>query len=102
MLTDGDKGVIIQRDKKTYAVAPHIPCGVIEPDTLRKIADTAEKYNAAAVVFGHRDRRHDSRCVVRYPVAFGSTGKRGVRDHEEVQRVKLVRLVRPVRLERKG
>lgn len=49
MLQDGDKGVIIQRDKKTYAVAPAVPCGVISPQNLRKIADTAEKYNAAAL-----------------------------------------------------
>ena len=39
MLQDGEKGVIIQRDKQTYAVAPHLPCGVISPDTLRKMAD---------------------------------------------------------------
>lgn len=49
MLEDGDKGVILQRDKTTYAVAPHIPCGVVSPDTLRKIADVAEKYNVAAL-----------------------------------------------------
>lgn len=49
MLKDGELGAIIQRDKETYAVAPHIPCGVVTPDTLRKIADTAEKYNAAAI-----------------------------------------------------
>ena len=49
MLQDGDKGVIIQRDKQTYAVAPHIPCGVIQPQTLRKLADVAEKYNAQAL-----------------------------------------------------
>jgi NAD(P)H-nitrite reductase large subunit len=49
MLQDGEKGVIIQRDKQTYAVAPHIPCGVVSPDTLRKLADVAEKYNAAAL-----------------------------------------------------
>ncbi len=49
MLNDGDKGVIIQRDKETYAVAPHIPCGVVSPDTLRRIADVAEKYNCAAL-----------------------------------------------------
>ncbi len=48
MLTDGEKGAIIQRDKETYAVAPHVPCGVITPETLRKIADVAEKYNCAA------------------------------------------------------
>ncbi len=49
MLQDGDKGVIIQRDKQTYAIAPHIPCGVIKPETLRKLADVAEKYNAQAL-----------------------------------------------------
>jgi len=49
MLQDGEKGVIIQRDKQTYAVAPHIPCGVVGSDTLRKLADVAEKYGAAAL-----------------------------------------------------
>jgi NAD(P)H-nitrite reductase large subunit len=49
MLQDGDKGVIIQRDKKSYAVAPHIPCGVVQPETLRKLADVAEKYGAQAL-----------------------------------------------------
>jgi NAD(P)H-nitrite reductase large subunit len=49
MLQDGQKGVIIQRDKKTYAVAPHIPCGVVSPETLRKLADVAEKYGAQAI-----------------------------------------------------
>ncbi len=49
MLKLGEKGAIIQKDKKTYAVAPHIPCGVVTPELLRKIADTAEKYNAQAL-----------------------------------------------------
>jgi NAD(P)H-nitrite reductase large subunit len=49
MLKDGDRGVIIQRDKKTYAVAPHIPCGVVTSEILRKIADVADKYDAAAL-----------------------------------------------------
>lgn len=49
MLKDGESGAIIQRDKQTYAIAPHIPCGVITPEKLRKIADTAEKFNAAAL-----------------------------------------------------
>ncbi len=49
MLKLGEKGAIIQRDKETYAVAPHIPCGVVTPELLRKIADTAEKYNAQAM-----------------------------------------------------
>jgi len=49
MLQDGDKGVVLQRDKQTYAVAPHVPCGVIEPETLRRIADVAEKFGCAAI-----------------------------------------------------
>ena len=46
MLNDGEKGAIIQRDRETYAIAPHIPCGIVTPEMLRKIADVAEKYNA--------------------------------------------------------
>lgn len=49
MLEDGEKGVILQRDKETYAVAPHMPCGVVSPAALRRIADVAEKYKAAAL-----------------------------------------------------
>ncbi len=49
MLKLGEKGAILQRDNKTYAVAPHIPCGVVTPEMLRKIADVAEKYNAQAI-----------------------------------------------------
>lgn len=49
MIKDGDKGAILQRDKATYAVAPHIPCGVVSPDLLRKLADAADKYQVSAV-----------------------------------------------------
>ena len=49
MLQDGEKGVIIQRDKKTYAVAPHIPCGLVRPEQLRRLAEIAEKYQAQAL-----------------------------------------------------
>lgn len=41
-----EKGAIIQRDKETYAIAPHIPGGVTSPATLRKIADVAERFAA--------------------------------------------------------
>ncbi|MDY6850217.1 MAG: NAD(P)/FAD-dependent oxidoreductase, partial [Thermodesulfobacteriota bacterium] len=44
-----EKGAIIQRDKQTYAVAPHIPGGITNADQLRKIADVAEKYQAQAL-----------------------------------------------------
>ena len=49
MLETGEKGTILQRDKTTYAIAPHVPCGVITPELLRKLADAADKYNVAAV-----------------------------------------------------
>jgi NAD(P)H-nitrite reductase large subunit len=49
MLQDGQRGVVIQRDRKTYAVAPHLPCGVVTPAMLRKIAEVAEKYHAQAL-----------------------------------------------------
>ncbi len=41
-----EKGAIVQRDRETFAIAPHIPGGIITPAGLRKIADVAEKYNA--------------------------------------------------------
>ena len=44
-----EKGAILQRDKETYAIAPHMPGGVTSPGYLRKIADVAEKYNAQAL-----------------------------------------------------
>ncbi len=49
MLKLGEKGAIPQKDKETYAIAPHIPCGVVTPDLLRKIADVSEKYQAQAL-----------------------------------------------------
>ncbi len=49
MLKLGEKGAIPQNDNETYAIAPHIPCGVVTPDLLRKIADISEKYQAKAI-----------------------------------------------------
>ena len=49
MLKLGEKGAIPQNDNETYAIAPHIPCGVVTPELLRKIADVAEAYNAKAI-----------------------------------------------------
>ena len=48
MLKDGEKGVIRQRGKKDvrYAVAPHVPCGMVKPDQLRTLADVADKYHS--------------------------------------------------------
>lgn len=45
-----EKGAVLQRDKKTYAIAPHIPGGVIQDfNVLRKMVDVAEKYGAQAM-----------------------------------------------------
>lgn len=43
-------GAIIQRDKQTYAIAPHIPGGIIfDTNQLRNIADVADKYQCKAL-----------------------------------------------------
>ena len=39
MLNDGEKGVIIQRDKQTYTVVQYLPCGVVTSGQLQVIAD---------------------------------------------------------------
>lgn len=49
MLKDGEKGAVLQRDKQTYAIVPHIPLGLITPAQLRAIADVAEKYQSSAL-----------------------------------------------------
>jgi NAD(P)H-nitrite reductase large subunit len=49
MLRLGEKGAIPQRDNQTYAIAPHIPCGLLTPELLRRVADVAEKYSVKVV-----------------------------------------------------
>jgi NAD(P)H-nitrite reductase large subunit len=45
-----DKGAVLQRDRETYAIVPHIPGGIIlDIGMLRKFADVAEKYEAKAL-----------------------------------------------------
>lgn len=44
-----EKGAIVQRDRETYAIAPHLPGGLVDADTLIKIAEVAKKYNAATL-----------------------------------------------------
>ena len=41
-----EKGAILQRDGETYAIAPHIPGGIVQPEILKKIAEVAEKYGS--------------------------------------------------------
>lgn len=52
-----EKGAILQRDKETYAIAPHIPGGIITDfNLLRKLADTAEKYGVKAIKLTSAER----------------------------------------------
>jgi NAD(P)H-nitrite reductase large subunit len=51
-----EKGAILQRDRETFAIAPHIPGGLVSPEQLRKIADVAEKYNAKALKITSAER----------------------------------------------
>lgn len=44
-----EKGAVLQRDKETYAIAPHVPAGLISSDQLRKLADVADKYKVSAI-----------------------------------------------------
>ena len=41
-----EKGAILQRDRVSFAIAPHIPGGFTDSATLRKICDVADKYHA--------------------------------------------------------
>lgn len=53
---DGPRGAILQRDKKTYAVVPRIPAGLIKREDLKAIAEVVEKYDIPIVKItsGHR------------------------------------------------
>ncbi len=49
MLKDGQKGVILQRDKETYAIAPHIPCGIVTAELLEKFVQVAKRYSSTTL-----------------------------------------------------
>jgi NAD(P)H-nitrite reductase large subunit len=44
-----EKGAILQRDRESYAIAPHIPGGITDTATLRKICDIADKYGVQSI-----------------------------------------------------
>ncbi len=56
MLKDGEKGAVLQRDKETYAIVPHVPLGVVTPAFLKKVAEVAEKYGVKAMKLTSADR----------------------------------------------
>ncbi|MFZ5944548.1 MAG: NAD(P)/FAD-dependent oxidoreductase [Bacillota bacterium] len=44
-MSDSAREGILQRDKETLAIVPKIPMGLLSPEMLEKIAQTAKKYN---------------------------------------------------------
>lgn len=44
-MVETPRGAIIQRDKETYAIVPKIAMGLVDGDTLVKIAEVVKKYN---------------------------------------------------------
>ncbi len=51
-----EKGAIVQRDGNLFAIAPHLPGGLVTPENLRKFADVSEKYNASALKISSSQR----------------------------------------------
>lgn len=45
MTDDAPRGAILQRDRKTYAIVPRTPVGLVSPDILEAISSVVRKYN---------------------------------------------------------
>ncbi|MEW6586930.1 MAG: NAD(P)/FAD-dependent oxidoreductase [Nitrospirota bacterium] len=48
-MAEEPKGAILQRDKKTYAIVPRIPMGILTPEILETLAKVARKYNVRII-----------------------------------------------------
>jgi NAD(P)H-nitrite reductase large subunit len=44
-MSDDIEGAILQRDKKTYAIVPRTPVGLVSPELLEGITKVVRKYN---------------------------------------------------------
>ena len=45
MSEDNPRGAILQRDKKTYAIVPRTPIGLVSPEVLEAISSVVRRYN---------------------------------------------------------
>ncbi len=43
------KGAIVQRDRQTYAIAPHLPAGLLNKETLLRYASLFDRYDIKAM-----------------------------------------------------
>jgi len=48
-MSDRPRGAFIQRDKKTYAIVPRTPMGLVTPDILENIARVVRKHNIPVI-----------------------------------------------------
>lgn len=48
-MEDTPRGAIIQRDKKTYAIVPRTPVGIVTPEILENIAKVSKKYEIPVI-----------------------------------------------------
>ncbi|SFG75754.1 Nitrite/Sulfite reductase ferredoxin-like half domain-containing protein [Desulfotomaculum arcticum] len=48
-MNDAPRGAFIQRDKKTYAIVPRSPMGLVTPDILENVARVARKHNIPVI-----------------------------------------------------
>jgi len=55
-MTEDLKGAILQRDKKTYAIVPRTPAGILSVENLEAITNVVKKYNIpiTKITSGHR------------------------------------------------
>ena len=51
-----EKGAAVQRDMDTFAIIPYIAGGILNPATLRKLADVAEKYRVKIIKMNSEHR----------------------------------------------
>ncbi len=51
-----EKGAAVQKDMETYAIIPYIPGGLVDPTTLRRIADVVEKYHVKIIKMNSEHR----------------------------------------------
>jgi len=49
MTDEGPRGAILQRDRKTYAIVPRTPAGVVTPGNLENIARVARRYDIPVI-----------------------------------------------------
>ena len=48
-MSENPTGAILQRDKKTYAIVPRTPVGLLTPDDLEALAGVARKYDIPVI-----------------------------------------------------